>query len=256
MSKPLISIDKSCKIEGCEQHSRKLKMCLKHYKRFRSHGEAGLALNFHCSKCNSSIAYKAAFQAGLCLSCYGESYYKENIDKWSLTDEERTLKNEYGKQHYRANREAELAYDKAYSAKPENKKRRALRFREYRKEREKRDPEYKLRRILRNRLNAALNGNFKSGSAVRDLGCTIEELKTHLELQFHHNPETGEMMTWDNYSHEGWHIDHIEPLCAFDLTDYEQLKLVCHYNNLRPSWKKENLSKATEDKSVKSKRLK
>ena len=42
----------------------------------------------------------------------------------------------------------------------------------------------RLRGALRNRLNRAIKGNYKAGSAVSDLGCSIEELKKHLESQF------------------------------------------------------------------------
>lgn len=96
----------------------------------------------------------------------------------------------------------------------------------------------KLSCYLRNRLYCALKKNYKSGSAVRDLGCSIEELKKYLEAQF----QPG--MTWDNWGKYGWHIDHIEPLCKFDLTDSEQLKKACHYTNLRPLWAEDNLRKS------------
>ena len=88
------------------------------------------------------------------------------------------------------------------------------------------------------RLNTALNGNYKSGSAVKNLGCTIEQLKQHLESKF--QPE----MSWDNWTTDGWHIDHIKPLASFDLTDKNQLLEACHYTNLQPMWAKDNLSKS------------
>jgi len=100
------------------------------------------------------------------------------------------------------------------------------------------DINYKLRTSLRSRLNAALKHEYKYGSAVKDLGCAIHELKEYLESMFQ------EGMTWENYGRTGWHIDHIIPLCRFDLTDYEQLKKACHYTNLQPLWASENLSKA------------
>lgn len=243
--------DKECKIEGCCGKSSKKELCIKHYKRLRSHGEEGLAIVFHCSLCNDPISYRTYFSTKKCQSCYSKSYYKSNINKWTLSDKDRQLKNKYGREYYQSNRDKELAYDKTYNANPDNKKRRATRYRAYRKEREQRDPQFKLQRILRNRQNAALNGAYKVGSAVKDLGCTPTEFKEYLEKQFYPNPKTGEAMTWSNHTHGGWHIDHIKPLCSFDLTDRIQFLDAAHYTNQKPIWEFENLSKATKDKLCK-----
>lgn len=98
----------------------------------------------------------------------------------------------------------------------------------------------RLKNDLRVRLNRALKGSKKTGSAVRDLGCTIEELKKHLESKWQ------EGMTWDNHSIDGWHIDHIRPLASFDLTDPVQLKQACSYTNLQPLWAEDNCSKGAD----------
>src|ERR1700730_11142444 len=66
--------------------------------------------------------------------------------------------------------------------------------------------------VLRSRLNMALKRSFKSGSAVRDLGCTIPEFKTCIAGKF----KPG--MSWENHG-TVWHLDHIHPLSAFDLTN-------------------------------------
>lgn len=99
--------------------------------------------------------------------------------------------------------------------------------------------EHRLSKILRSRLNCAIKDN-KGGSSIEDLGCSIEELKTHLESKFQ------EGMTWDNHTKDGWHIDHIIPLSSFDLTIPEELKKACHYTNLQPLWAKDNLSKGNK----------
>jgi len=90
---------------------------------------------------------------------------------------------------------------------------------------------------LRARLAQAIKNFNKAGSAIRDLGCSIEFLKTYLESKF----QPG--MTWENHTKYGWHIDHIVPLITFDLTDREQFLKACHYTNLQPLWAKDNLKK-------------
>lgn len=103
---------------------------------------------------------------------------------------------------------------------------------------------FRLKDGLRNRLKAALRKGYKTGSAVRDLGCTISELRAHLEKLF----QPG--MTWENWSLDGWHIDHIKPLASFDLTDRQQLLQACHYTNLRPLWAADNLVKGDKQEAA------
>jgi len=83
-----------------------------------------------------------------------------------------------------------------------------------------------------------LKNNQKSGSAVVDLGCTIEELRIYLESKF----QVG--MTWDNYGE--WHIDHIIPLSKFNLEDREEFLKACNYENLQPLWAEANLKKSNK----------
>lgn len=96
---------------------------------------------------------------------------------------------------------------------------------------------YKISKSLRARLRQAIKGNCKMGSAVKELGCSIEVFKLYIESKF----QPG--MTWENWSMTGWHMDHIIPLSSFDLTDPTQFKQAVHYTNLQPLWATENLSK-------------
>lgn len=88
---------------------------------------------------------------------------------------------------------------------------------------------------LRGRLYQALKHSYKSGSAVRDLGCSIAEFKLYIENQF----EAG--MTWENYGE--WEYDHVQPLASFDLTDRQQFLEACNWLNIRPMWAGENRSR-------------
>ena len=111
-------------------------------------------------------------------------------------------------------------------------------MKEYRKEKYDKDIQFRISTILRSRLGKAIKDEFKIGSAIKDLGCSITELKSYLESKF----LTG--MTWDNYGLDSWHIDHIKPLSAFNLSDKKQILEACHYTNLQPLWAKDNLSKS------------
>ena len=107
-------------------------------------------------------------------------------------------------------------------------------------ERYRSDALHALKLCLRNRLNIAIKKQYKSGSAVRDLGCSIEELKLYLESKFQ------EGMTWDNHGVYGWHIDHIVALSRFDLTNRKELLKAVHYSNLQPLWAKDNIRKGNK----------
>lgn len=109
--------------------------------------------------------------------------------------------------------------------------------RRIRRRRVKEDVNYKLGLALRRRLYMAVKGNHRSGTAIQELGCSIEELRRHLEAQFVPG------MNWENWSPQGWHIDHIRPLSSFDLTDPDQIKAACHYTNLQPLWAAANQRK-------------
>lgn len=73
---------------------------------------------------------------------------------------------------------------------------------------------------------------------MRDLGCSIEQLRKYLAARF----QPG--MTWNNYGK--WHIDHIVPLSSVDLRDREQLLKACHYSNLQPLWAGDNSRKGAK----------
>jgi len=152
-------------------------------------------------------------------------------------------RSEYQRPYYQSDRgKAKKAqHDKKYKSQPHIKKRQ----REKQAERYRNDPQYKIASCLRVVIGNVLKrkGAKKIGSAVVELGCTVDELIEHLEFKFYKNLETGEMMNWENHAKRGWHVDHIKPLCSFDLEDPEQFKEACHYTNLQPLWWKENLSK-------------
>lgn len=111
---------------------------------------------------------------------------------------------------------------------------------EYKIKRYNSELQFKIKHVLRARLRKAMLNNWKSGSAVSELGCSIEQFKAHIESKFQ------EGMSWNNWSRDGWHVDHIIPLDNFDLSKIEELKKACHYTNLQPLWYRENSIKSNK----------
>jgi len=134
--------------------------------------------------------------------------------------------------HVPRQRKASLNYHHANKHKPEYRAKQLKKQRSYRSK-----PQGRIADGLRTPLRQALKSNQKTGSAIEDLGCSIDELIIHLESLWQ------EGMNWNNYGFYGWHIDHKIPLNSFDLTDREQFLKACHYTNLQPLWMEDNLSK-------------
>ena len=174
-----------------------------------------------CIKCGRIDRYKN----GKCRPCQ-----RAGVTRWIANNREKYLDS---KRQYRINNiEAAISRDKEWKA---NNKGYST---TYSRNRYKTDPNFRLRLRLRTRINEVVNSRVKAGSAVRDLGCSVEELKQHLEKQF----QSG--MTWENQGQ--WHIDHIIPLSKFDLTDRGQFLKACHFSNLQPLWAKDNIAKGAK----------
>ncbi len=130
-----------------------------------------------------------------------------------------------------AKRRNAIASKKRYEANGE-----AIWKRQY--QRIKANPAARIRRTTRHRLWKVLKGNPKSARSFEIVGCTHHELKAHLEAKFLPG------MTWDNYGVHGWHIDHIIPCAAFDLSKETEQRKCFHFTNLQPLWAKDNLRKS------------
>jgi hypothetical protein len=97
------------------------------------------------------------------------------------------------------------------------------------------DIDFRIKECLSSRLRHAVRGHSKSASTMKLLGCSINELKQHLESQFIID------MNWDNYGE--WHVDHIKPCKLFDLTKEAEQRKCFHYSNLQPLWAEDNIKK-------------
>lgn len=102
------------------------------------------------------------------------------------------------------------------------------------------DPVYNLQMRLRARLQDCVSrlDMVKCETSMKLLGCDGQTLKSYLEKKF------VEGMTWDNRNL--WHIDHIKPCDAFDLSNHDEQNSCFHYTNLQPLWAKDNLQKSNK----------
>ena len=168
---------------------------------------------------------------------------RERIRKYKQEHKEeiRIYNREYNKLWYAKNKELRSENYKIWCLK--NREKRNEYARKYRLRRIN-DIQFRLSKLLRTRIYHALKGKVKPGSAIKDIGCTVEELKSHIESKF------SDGMSWDNWGYRGWHIDHIRPLASFDLSDREQMLESVHYTNLQPLWAEDNLKKGAGQKEL------
>lgn len=191
-------------------------------------------LQSRCKKCQNELHKKYRLLNPEYDLIYSKEYRLKYPEKVRLSHKKWVDKNyggikKYSKKHYWEH----VEYYKEHGKKYRSQHREDINL--YRKNRKLINIQYKLSCLLRTRLNQAVRNNFKTGSAVRDLGCSISELKIYLENQFK------EGMMWEN--HGEWHIDHKIPLKHFDLTNRDQLLKAVHYTNLQPLWAFDNISK-------------
>ena len=174
----------------------------------------------------------------------GESMGKANSSKLSLEEqatkvctkcgEEKSVK-EFYRRHGRC-KKCVLLIKRKKDKKNKNKisqywrkwyQKNAGKVREYQRNREVSNIQYNLTQKLRCRLRLALRKKSKSGSAVRDLGCDIPHLISHLEKKFDHK------MTWENCG-KYWHIDHVFPIAKANLENRAEFLAVSNWRNLQP----------------------
>ncbi len=149
----------------------------------------------------------------------------------------KACKNQFASKWTRANPDKMRGYRATTRTKTSYQEHRRQYNRDYERNKKATDAVYRLKCNLRTRFIQAVKNGSKGGSAVSALGCSVVEFKAKMEALF----QPG--MTWENWGKVGWHLDHVIPLSAFDLTDPSQVAKACHYSNLRPLWAIENLRK-------------
>lgn len=187
----------------------------------------------YCISCKKDRGYQAKSRYNkkpMCLKCVTNTKdHRQKLKKnhWSKTGRYSPpkLSPEQKKESDDRNRKWEKNYQKVY-------------YQRYKKQiHERRKQNMTLNTRISSNVRSRLYQCLKRKSSFKLLGCSLEELKKHLESQF------TEGMSWDNYGRDGWHIDHIKPLASFDLTKNDDISKACHYTNLQPLWAEDNLRK-------------
>lgn len=215
-----------------------------------------------CTKCNTKKPldnfakdkngkYGVKSKCKICVKEYMNDYNIDNQDKikeYNTNNQDKISK--WNKKHYINNREYYIEKNKQYGKDNPEVRRKATAkylknnpeyYNQYRRNRYNTNPQFKLRIILGNRLSEVLKKNKtnKSSNIITLLGCSLDEVKQHIEKQF------TELMLWENHGIY-WEVDHIIPCDKFDLTDVEQQKQCFHHSNLQPLIKTENRQKSNK----------
>lgn len=215
-----------------------------------------------CTKCNTEKLlynfakdkngkYGVKSKCKICIKNYMTEYNINNQDKikeYNTSNQDKILK--WNKKHYIDNREHYIEKNKQYGKDNPKVRRKATAkylksnpeyYKQYRKNRYNTNPQFKLRIILGNRLNEVLKKSKtnKTSNIITLLGCSLDEVKQHIEKQF------TKLMFWNNHGIY-WEVDHIIPCDKFDLTDIEQQKQCFHHSNLQPLIKTENRQKSNK----------
>jgi hypothetical protein len=191
----------------------------------------------YCKECKKIAAKKEYEKNKLRILNYQREYYLENTNKIKTRVLDYAKKNkktikEKVKIYYQNNINNRLSYAKQY--RENNKEKRNA----YETNRKKTDIIYKLKHLVRNRINKflVLKKFNKKNKAFEIIGCTPQELKNYLEQKF-----IGDMC-WDNQGK--WHIDHKIPLSS--ASNEEELYKLCHFTNLQPLWAEDNIRKGNK----------
>ena len=167
---------------------------------------------------------------------YDVEYYLRNKEKkalYYLKNREHKLK--ISRKFYLENREDVLLKKKILCATPEYKQyKKEYNIKNLEKSRNRErfryntDINFKLTKLCRTRVGRAIKGFDKRASTMELIGCTVNELRQHLESLFE------PWMTWENQGLGGWDIDHIKACYHFNMEDPQQQRECFNWRNLQP----------------------
>ena len=182
-----------------------------------------------CSSCNIEKCLNDISKVTtriICKDCYPIYNKEQQKINYNLTYKTYYMENqekmiEKSSNWNKANKEKKQANNKAY------------------RNRHKDEINFRIKENLSTRLRNLVK---KDGKSVIDfLDCSIDFLKMWFEFNFDNE------MNWENYG-TYWHIDHVTPCAAFDLSDNNENMKCWNWSNLVPLEAKENARKCSKIK--------
>jgi len=177
----------------------------------------------------------------VCTKLHTKKYIQDNKEYKLEYDRQHHQKNKniihhQHKEYYINNKEKYQQYYK------DNKEKITQYSHQYKKNRKKTDPLFKLSHSIRNLILMSFKkqcrGIYKKNERSEQiLGCTIGEFIIHIESQF------TEGMALENHGRGvgNWNIDHIIPISS--ATSRDEIIKLGHYSNLQPLWFEDNMKK-------------
>lgn len=235
-----------CNFHKCKRYGTKpyCKKCLKEYNRKYENEQRSTKRGISVSEIleeETTISLAQSLGKKYCYGCKNildEKYFgklkcsKDGLNtKCKKCNSKRSLKyqNENDKERAKKYREEN------------GEKIRAL-YRRWLKEKRTTNPTYAFLLRIRSRLYWYFKNNNMNYKINKDdmemIGCSPTDLKLHLENQF------VDGMSWENYGHKGWHIDHIIPLSSAKTV--KEVLTLNHYTNLQPLWATDNHKKGNK----------
>lgn len=197
---------------------------------------AGKQIEIECFQCGNKVIVKSRLTK-LCPKCSRQNQL-DRCKNYKKNNRERV--SEYNKIYKSENKQEISEYNKTYNIEKGEQMRE--RHSKQQKERAKYDEKFRIKRQVINMFKKF----FKRKTECKDekildlVGCNNIEYKKWIEYNF-----IGDM-SWENYG-KVWHIDHVLLCNLFDLRIYEHQKIFINWQNTRPLFALENLSRKTFD---------
>ena len=162
-----------------------------------------------------------------CKSKRAEVYRKENKDIIAIKREGKKEKHKkYCLEYYKLHRQSIIIQNVTYK-----------------RNRRRIDSSYNMLSNLRRRMQLAVQGKYKKvESTMKLVGCSLDYLKNHLQQTAINNGYI--KFDINKYNAKEFHVDHIIPVAAFNMSCGYHQRLCFNWKNLQILRAEENLSKS------------